>query len=319
MIACIGIVMMHVAANNLYEIGGFVYQTVIPSFTNFVFLFMTISAFGMCCGYYDKVMTQTISLSGFYAKRFKKILPFFGLLVFIDIVISPSRDALYEAFADLTLLFGFLPNAGDISVIGVGWFLGLVFVFYLCFPFFCVLLETKKRAWSAFGISLIYNFMCANYFEVGRTNILYSACFFLAGGLIYLYRKELERINHWLVYGLTAMVIAAYYIMGGYAMNSLLASVFLLVCAIISGGVGVFKNSITKFFSGVSMEIYLSHMLLFRVVERLGLNTMFGNGWMQYIVTVVLVLGGTVIFSVVVKKGISIAEDKVKRWEKVGV
>ena len=103
-----------------------------------------------------------------------------------DRVISPSRDALYEAFADLTLLFGFLPNAGDISVIGVGWFLGLVFVFYLCFPFFCVLLETKKRAWSAFGISLIYNFVCANYFGVGRTNILYSACFFLAGGLIYL-------------------------------------------------------------------------------------------------------------------------------------
>ena len=67
------------------------------------------------------------------------------------------------------------------------------------------------------------------------------------------------------------------------------------------------------------MEIYLSHMLLFRVVERLGLNTMFGNGWMQYIVTVVLVLGGTVIFLVVVKKGISIAEDKVKRREKVSV
>lgn len=24
---------------------------IIPSFTNFVFLFMTVSAFGMCCGY----------------------------------------------------------------------------------------------------------------------------------------------------------------------------------------------------------------------------------------------------------------------------
>lgn len=49
-IAAIGIVMMHVASNNSYEISGFVYEQVIPSFTNFVFLFMTVSAFGMCCG-----------------------------------------------------------------------------------------------------------------------------------------------------------------------------------------------------------------------------------------------------------------------------
>lgn len=195
MIACIGIMMMHLRANNNYEITGYFYNTVIPSFTNFVFLFMTVSAFGMCCGYYEKVMKQTISLSDFYAKRFKKILPFFGFLVLIDVALSPSRAALYEAFADLTLLFGFLPNAGNISVIGVGWFLGLVFVFYLCFPFFCVLLATKKRAWISFAVSLLYNFVCAVYFEVGRSNILYSACFFLAGGLIYLYRKELAKLS----------------------------------------------------------------------------------------------------------------------------
>jgi len=44
-IACIGIVMMHMATNNEYQIQGFVYQRLIPAFTNFVFLFMTISAF----------------------------------------------------------------------------------------------------------------------------------------------------------------------------------------------------------------------------------------------------------------------------------
>lgn len=157
MIACIGIMMMHMRVNNSYKINGYFYNTVIPSFTNFVFLFMTVSAFGMCCGYYEKVKNLKISLSDFYARRFKKILPFFGLLVMIDVILSPSRSALYEAFADLTLLFGFLPNPGNISVIGVGWFLGLVFVFYLCFPFFCVLLETRRRAWLAVGISLMYN------------------------------------------------------------------------------------------------------------------------------------------------------------------
>lgn len=36
-IAAIGIVMMHMGANNNYEIGGYIYNKIIPSFTNFVF------------------------------------------------------------------------------------------------------------------------------------------------------------------------------------------------------------------------------------------------------------------------------------------
>lgn len=63
-------------------------------------------------------------------------------------------------------------------MIGVGWFLGLVFVFYLIFPFFCVLLANKRRAWMAFAVSLVHNRVCLNYFDVDRRNILYSACFF---------------------------------------------------------------------------------------------------------------------------------------------
>ncbi len=66
----------------------------------------------------------------------------------------------------------------------------------------------------------------------------------------------------------------------------------------------------TKFISGISMEIYLSHMVMFRVVEKTGLNQMFGNGVLQYIVTVMLVLAATIVFSVVMKKVINISESK---------
>ena len=90
MIAAFGIAMMHIRANSNYEIAGYVYNTVIPSFTNFVFLFMTVSAFGMCCGYYDKILKGRVDFSEFYGKRFKKILPFFGALVLLDIIMSPS-------------------------------------------------------------------------------------------------------------------------------------------------------------------------------------------------------------------------------------
>lgn len=307
MIAAFGIAMMHIRANSNYEITGFIYNTIIPSFTNFVFLFMTVSAFGMCCGYYDKMLKGRVDFTEFYGKRFKKILPIFGALVLLDIIMSPSVASLYEGFADLTLLFGFLQK--PISVIGVGWFLGLVFVFYLIFPFFCVLIENKRRAWMAFAVSLMYNFVCANYFEVGRSNILYSACFFLAGGLIYLYREEIMKLNQWVALGIVGGAVVLYYLIGGNAMMCLLVSTTLLIYAIIMRG-GVLENRVTKFFSGISMEIYLSHMVIFRVVEKLKLNRILGNGWLQYIFTVIIVISGTTTFAVAMQKIIGLVEKK---------
>lgn len=313
MIAAFGIVMMHIRANSSYEIAGYVYNTVIPSFTNFVFLFMTVSAFGMCCGYYESFLKNQVNLTEFYGKRFRKVLPFFGTLVLLDIITSPSVASVYEGFADLTLLFGFLQK--PVSVIGVGWFLGLVFVFYLIFPFFCVLLENKRRAWAAFAVSLIYNFVCANYFDVGRSNILYSACFFLTGGLIYLYQKEIARLNRWIGFGMVVFAVAFYHLIGGNAMMCLLVSASLLICAITSGG-GVLENRVTRFFGGISMEIYLSHMVIFRIVEKLKLNSAIENGWLQYIFTVIVVIVGTTFFSVVVKRVIAMIEKKLNGQSK---
>ena len=40
------------------------------------------------------------------------------------------------------------------------------------------------------------------------------------------------------------------------------------------------------------------------------LNQMFGNGVLQYIVTVMLVLAATIVFSVVMKKFIQLSENK---------
>lgn len=333
-IAAIGIVMMHMKANNDYEITGFIYERMIPSFTHFTLLFMVISAFGMCNGYYRKIMENRISLSAFYKKRFLKILPFFAVLVLMDIAISPSVGALYEAFADVTLLFGFLPDAGNIEVIGVGWFLGVIVVFYICFPFFCCLIETRKRAWLAFAVSIIYNFACINYFKVGSSNILYCSCYFLAGGLIYLYRKELTtwcKIKpHRRLFFLAAVItsIALYYMVGGNSpwdgttATYLLVSSSMLIYAMTNGRkVGdaggarpsLLDNRLTRFFSGISMEVYLSHMVLFRIIEKLGLNTRFGNGWMQYGITVSMTLTGAMLFSETLKYMFTEIEKKLKK------
>ena len=60
--AAIGIVMMHVQANVAYSLNGFFFERIVASFTDFVFLFMVISGFTMCCGYYDKIINREITL-----------------------------------------------------------------------------------------------------------------------------------------------------------------------------------------------------------------------------------------------------------------
>lgn len=153
--AALGIILMHVLANGGYAVPeegvtGFIFTQLIPSFTHFVFLFMVLSAFGMCCGYYDRWTRREISLSDFYGRRYQKIWPFFALLCVVDVVISPGKTAVYELLANLTLCFGLLPHGG-IAVIGVGWFIGVVFVFYMLFPFFCYLISSRKKAWMCLG------------------------------------------------------------------------------------------------------------------------------------------------------------------------
>ena len=73
---------------------------------------------------------------------------------------------------------------------------------------------------------------------------------------------------------------------------------------------GVLANRFTKFVSSVSMEVYLSHMVIFRAVEKVGIHKMVGNGWGQYMLTVVVVLVGTVLFAVIVQRGLEMVEKR---------
>lgn len=325
--AIIGIALMHILSNGNYELGGFVFERLIPSFTNLVFLFMMVSGFGMCCGYYQKIKDKQISVGDFYAKRYSKIWPYFALLCTLDFVMSPSKNALYEVFANLTLCQGLLPNM-NISVIGVSWTLAVIFVFYLLFPFFCFLLENKKRVWISLGCALIYNFVCVSYFFdethiadralvnfSARTNILYCAVYFVAGGLIFLYRKELAEFaqKHKVIAGAILLVATiAYFVLGGSTLTMLIFCVAALVYTLGCKVGGVLVNPVAKFLGGICFEIYLCHMVIYRVLEKLHLVHLFGNGLLAYIFTAVAVICGSVVFSVCAKWFLNKIESIVK-------
>jgi len=296
--------------------GNFITKSLIPIFTDFVYLFMIISAFGMCCGYYDKTKQGKLVPNTFYCKRYNRLLPFFALLVAINVIMDHNLSAVYEGFADLTLCFNLLPNP-DIKVIGVGWFLGLVFVFYMLFPFFVFLLDNKRRAWMTMIVSLALCFSCINYFfagdfvnfNVGRENILYSAPLFITGGIVYLYKDKLKQLSS--RYGVGFLLVflllfALQFVTPGLFENiGKVIGMCLIYGVILIYAIGnepkFLANKVTKYLGDISLEIYLCHMVMFRGVSLLHLETVIADKYLLYAVTMVLVLAAAVVFSRLVK------------------
>ena len=317
-LSAVGIAIMHYQANISVkpELGWFS-DKLIPWFTWFVVLFFMISGFALCCGYYDRMKNGQISLNDFYSKRYKRILPFFGLLCVLDLIVDFSKENLAQAFMNCTLVFNLLPNS-DIKVIGVGWFLGLIFLFYMLFPFFVFLLDNKRRAWGIFCISLIINFLCQEYFfteifvdfNPSRHNILYSAPFLLSGGLCFLYR---ERLHEWSAKWGNALLVVCLIANGLYfvcpqsewTLHQVIPLMVVFTLWLIYAMGAEHKwlhNRIMDFISDISMEFYLCHMVMFRVVEKVHLEKMVHNESLLFLLTCMAGIGLAVAFSYLGKK-----------------
>lgn len=307
--AIMGIVLMHVRYNGEYQVDGFIFNRIIPSFTNFVFLFMMMSGFGICCGYFDKLLNHRITIEDFYTKRYAKNWPFFALLCFLDLLISPGLNTFYEVFANLTLCFGLLPNA-KIGVIGVGWTLGVIFVFYLLFPFFCYLLGNRKRAWLTLVATLIFNILCGVYFFdadhmpgnfQARTSFIYCAVYFAAGGMIYLYKDSLSKMAgkyRWSIGICCILSMVLYFAIGASTVTILLVNALLLIYTIgITRQGGLLCNPYIKFLGSISFEIYLCHMVIYRILEKLHLLHVHESGLISYCMAAIGTIGGSVLFA----------------------
>lgn len=132
--AMLGVLIMHVLANVSYREELSNLYAYIMYFGRFTSLFMAVSAFSVSCGYFDKIQNESYeSIEKFYKRRFSKIFPFFAFITILDVILEFSKGTVFEGFANLTLVFGLIPHE-SITVIGVGWTLGVIFVFYLLYP-----------------------------------------------------------------------------------------------------------------------------------------------------------------------------------------
>ena len=326
--SAIGIILMHIAANAKYNLQEIRFlRSIIAEFTNLVFLFMLLSAFSLCCGYYNKFKEGQINLNQFYLRRFERIWPCFALLCTLDLLMNHNLESLYEWIADLTLMFGLLPNA-RISVIGVGWFLGVIFVLYLLFPFFVFAIDNKRRAWFSFGVSIVLCFLCSVYFFdndhvldgfSARSNILYCSMYFVAGGLIYIYRAELKNlVEKYPALWLAMLIVATICYFSVFSTVFMLLVVFVLLTIILLPEDRfkkiVFQNKVIRYMGSISMEMYLCHMLVYRVCEKAGLLHVTGVGIIDYFIMIVLVISGAMVVAAMINKMVQYVILKMKSY-----
>lgn len=306
-ISCLCIIAMHIKANADYTF-KLLPDIFIASWTHFVLLFIMISGFGMCCGYYEKIKHNQIDLNSFYAKRYKKLCPFFITLIAIDIMFDRSLSHAIEGFAEATLTFGLLPN-NDPEVIGVSWTLGVIFLFYMLFPYIVFLCWDKRRAWLTFAVSIVLCVFCSVYFFsdrfviasfTPRHNFLYCAPFFIGGVLTYLYRHSVKNFItrfRWPFLMICGALTLAWYYIPTKAGNVDISHLWLIavfttwLMYAISVESRVLNNRVTKYVSVISMEMYLSHMVMFRMLEKAKVLYLMGHGWLSFITVWLAIIG----------------------------
>lgn len=316
-ISCFAIIIMHIRANTTYNISGWIWDVLVPSWTWFVYLFIMISGFSMCTGYLKKFNNNSVNLELFYKKRYSRILPFFSFLVIIAMILEHNISAFYEGTIEITLLFGLLPN-NHLDVLGVSWTLGVIFLFYLLFPFFTVLLKNKKRAWIGFIISLWINYVCSIYFFgsdfvtelfTPRHSFIYCIPLFIAGGIVYLYSNQICEVSKKFRQGLFISCILGtimWYItpetIAGIDILFIKTLIIFMLWLVYTVSVEskILSNKVMVYFSSISMEMYLAHMVIFRLIEKLNLLYIFGDtnigGYFSISFVFILDIVGLIIF-----------------------
>lgn len=203
-------------------------------------------------------------------------------------------------------MFGFLPGA-DFDLMGIGWSLGVIFAFYCLFPFVVYLLYNKRRAWISLLITVVIGYLCSTSYLVDEmpvsANIMRWLCWFLAGGVIYLYRTPLEQIvgNKWFALLLQVTGFFVVFVLDlaggyGYSMMQSLIGFSLILIGSIGQPQALLSNRLTKYVNKISMEIYLCHVAIFRAIQKFGLDRLHDSELISFFLALILTLGLSVAF-----------------------
>jgi peptidoglycan/LPS O-acetylase OafA/YrhL len=296
--AALGIIMMHVLLLGDFTITTF-FHNIVSKLSSFIELFFILSGFSMCCGYYQRFKNNDINLEQFYANRFMKIVPLFIVVSVIESIFTwKGTSTAIQLFANSTMMFGFMSN-NSIEVASIGWTLGVIFIFYMLFPFFVFMLSSKLRGLFTLFVSLGIHFACKYYFlqEGQYQNFTLWLYEFVIGGLLFLFLDYIRRINKVAIFTVTIIITAIVILLEGYgySIKEFTAMLFSLwiMCGIVASGNK--QSAVESLSHKYSFEIYLLQMIVFRLIERIKLTHILGDKTVGYVFSVVLTVSGSLL------------------------
>lgn len=326
-VSCLAIIGYHVKKWTEMPLGG-VGGRIVDTFTQFVPLFLILSGFGMFCGYYERIRNNQISMNDFYQKRYKKLFPYMAFILLLYILIDRSLPSTIEALTESTLVFGLLPN-NNLNVLAIGWTVGVIFLFYMLFPFIVFTCWTKRRACVTLAISVLLSIFCSEYFFsedfvtnfVQRHSFLYCSPFFIVGGVLYLYNESIRSFvsrHRWPCF-ITCVILSMVFCFCPSSLCgvsiTMLKGLFLFVpwvCYSISVKSKILHNKVTTWISDRSLEIYLAQSLVYLAVGKTIGNDWAGIGWKGFFLNWILIAAGCIVFVVIWKSIVQLVSKMAK-------
>lgn len=142
------------------------------------------------------------------------------------------------------------------------------------------------------------------------------------GGLFYLYKAEIEEtVNKYtlpIVMGCIGLTVLYYFVPDRIRGIDLVVFKCLVLysswlCIALGKTNTVMSNRFTALVSGISMEMYLSHMIIFRMIEKVGISSSLGNSIAGYICTSLIVIVLLISAIMIYKKIAEMMSAKIKQ------
>lgn len=295
----------------------------------FVQLFFMLSSFSLMCGYAEKMWKNECDLSDFYKKRFVRLIPVFYFALFLHLIlnlISGVKDNAANVIGTASFLFGFMPSHQE-SIVMAGWALGIEVVFYLLFPVFLVCTKNKRKTTITFAASIILYWTYVTYYGVGieqdYINIIRQLIPFVIGALLYHFSfyldvlaEEKRRRVKWICYGL---LFISFFLWETPLKGNILVwvSFSILIIGQINDRDKLMDNVLCRFLGSISYEIYLFHMIVYRVLYYVKLNYFLSlhitYDIIRYIIFLLVEVVVTIALSVLFKAALSFANIQKER------
>lgn len=138
-------------------------------------------------------------------------------------------------------------------------------------------------------------------------------------GIAYLYRNEIKGFVQrfrwvWLA-GCVGLDVIWHFVPGEIAgtdvwMVKNLALYLPWLMYAISVESKILSNKVMKYLSGISLELYLAQMVIFRIVEKVKCLYLFGKGRISFLAVWIAVVVGLIVFIETWKRVYSLAENR---------